>query len=269
MSSYFKHFPLVDYPGVGFVKNIAARAKININPEYLTNFELTTHLRPDQIADRYYGDQGLDWSVYFANDIVDPYYQFYIPDDTLNDILIEKHGSLEIAAQDIRFWQTNWRIDTDPISSAAYGSLPADVKPLFNAQTGANGIVAEYRRKRKTIIKHTNLIVRYETTTPLALVPGTIVTLGASVGRGTVVSNTATEILVQHIIGAWNVGLVNGVSSTVLQKTNSISDTEAPYYQPVTAYDVAVQTNDRRRKIKLIGSNYAETLKKELKRTLR
>ena len=268
MSNYFKNFPLIDYPGVGLAKNIVSRAAIKVDQNQLITFFISNGLRPDTIADRYYGDDDLDWVVYFTNNIIDPYYEFCVSDESLLEQITQKHGSIDVASHKIMFWQSNWKTDGGPISLIQYNSLPVDVKPYYNAHLGANGVIVEYRRKRKTIIKQTNMIVRYQLASNLTLAPGTVVSLG-TIDRATVVSCVGNIVTVQHVIGNWNATLINGIAVTsVLMKVNSISDTEAPYFEYVSAYEAEFITNNIRRNIKLVSSDQAGTLGKELKRAL-
>jgi hypothetical protein len=268
MSSYFKNFPLIDYPNVGLAKNIVARPKIDNRERIQVKYDLTQALRPDQIADRYYKDEDLDWAIYIANDVVDPYYEIYLDDNTLNDIIIKKYGSLEAASQQIVFWETNWRVDDTAITPGAYNSLPADAKPYYNARTDGGRTVTSYVRKRKTIYKATNIIVRYATESPINVEVGENVILGTFQGRGTVVSVDDDYLTVQHILDSHNVTQINGINVTEVFVIKSISDTEAPYYRAVTAYEAAVTANDLRRHLRLIPSTQAENLRKELKRAL-
>jgi hypothetical protein len=269
MSSYFKYFPLVNYRNTGIAKNITARAIINMRDKAVIKQSLVKPLRPDQIADRFYNDQNLDWAVYIANDVLDPYYDVYLNDDVLHSIIINNYGSLEEASQKIVFWESNWRGDIEPIAVSVYNSLPADAKGFFNAKTDGRGNVVSYVRKRRSIYKATNIIVRYELASELDVEVGSNVTLGTFEGRGTVVSVDGNYLTVQHILNSYNVATVEDVvvnDITFIEK--SISDTEAPYFSPVTAYDAAVTANELRRKINLVPSNQAENLRKELKRAL-
>lgn len=268
MADYFKHFPIIDVPGAGAAKNIAVRPKINALDRATVNYTLPRPLRVDEIAGRYYNDEHLDWSVYMVNDVIDPYYQTYMDDNTLNRQIISQYGSLEAASQTIVYWKTNWREDTDPISVGTYESLPVDVKSYYNAKAD-RGVVKSYVRKRNTIFKQTNIIVRYKLNDPLVVQVGERVTLGVFDGTAAVKSIDSEYLTVEHVLNNYGVATINGVSVTIMLVAKSISDTEAPYYVPVSAYQDAVDANDKRRYIKLVPGSQGEVLRKELKRALR
>ncbi len=268
MSSYFKHFPLVDTPTNGLAKNIVARPIINAKERSTVKYSLTQPLRPDQIAAQYYNDDTLDWAIYLANDVVDPYYDFYMDEATLLKVIVSKYGSIEDASQKILFWESNWREDSDPIETTTFNSLPADVKSFYNASTDGRGRVTSYVRKRKTIYKTTNLIVRYAHSGGLDVGVGTDIVLGSFTGKGNVVSVDDEYVTINHVIGDFNVATILGVPVEVVMVAKSISDTEAPYFKPVSAYEAAFAANDLKRHLKLVPSGQAETLRKELKRAL-
>lgn len=265
---YFKDFPLLDIEGVGIAKNIVARPKIDKRDSSVVDFNITSPLRPDQIAYRYYKDQFLDWSVYLANDVIDPYYDFFMDTDVLNRVIINKYGSLEEASQQIVHWENNWRTDNSSISPATYDSLPADVKGLYNATTDGKGTTVSYSRKRKSLKKKTNMIVTYTLSEAVSGSVGDNIVLGTFEGRGTIVANSGTTLIIQHVLDAWDVDAIGAATVVSASVVKSISDTEAPYYSPVTAYEYEIALNEAKRRIKLVPSDQSEALRKELKRAL-
>ena len=55
--------------------------------------------RPDIIADKYYKDTTLDWLVLVANEIHEPYFQWYMDTTSFNGYIRQKYGSVEEALQ--------------------------------------------------------------------------------------------------------------------------------------------------------------------------
>jgi hypothetical protein len=268
MSNYFTNFPLVDYPNAGQVLNIAARVAFNNIDQATVPYTMNHSLRPDQIADRYYNNENDDWSIYIANNIIDPYYQWYIDPEVLNQIIAKQYTSLDIAAQKIVFWRTNWRGDGALLTPLVYDSLPAIVKQYYNASTNGSGQVTSYQRKKATIFRKTNLIVRYALVSPPTFNVGDKVTLGTLTGTGVVTSINGLNVLVQDIIGTSAVTTINGITCTVIETHAPISAVETPYYEPVSAYDAAVALNDSRRSIKVVVPDQIGPLNKQLARVL-
>lgn len=279
MSNYFKHFPLIDIPGVGPVKNIISRADIRQDAGQLIDFTIEQHLRADEIAKRYYESDSFDWLVYYANKVVDPYFDFHMTDEQLNRVLIKQHGSLDNAGQKIMFWQNNWYAESSPISVTAYNSLPTDVKPFYFPTIDNMQKIVEYRRKRDQIVKTTNKISYYTLQAPLTASVQTLVYLfnGATrVAIAEVVYNSSTSLALKNIIGndatVTSVKVRNGTpTATITAKVKevvSITATEAPFFDPISAYQAAVITNDIRKNIKLVPRSYAGDLQNNLRRIL-
>jgi hypothetical protein len=268
MSNYFSNFPVINYPDAGLVKNIAARVRFDNIDNATLPYTMNHSLRPDQIADRYYNDQNDDWSIYIANNIIDPYYQWYLDPEVLDELVINEHGSLEFAAQKIVFWRTNWRSHGGQIAPAVYDALPGQAKQYFNANTDDQMRVVSYQRKKVNIYRATNVIVRYILASPLPLAVGDPVILGLAVGTGVVSAIDGLNVLVKDIIGQQAVTLLNGVACTIVEQYAPISLVEAPYFEPVSAYDAAVALNDSRRTIKVVAPAQIGSLNKELTRVL-
>ena len=77
---YFANFPMINYAN-NVARNLLARVKIDKKfEEYGSNFypyQLEPGDRPDVVAYGYYDDSYSDWMVYYANKIVDPYFEYY------------------------------------------------------------------------------------------------------------------------------------------------------------------------------------------------
>jgi hypothetical protein len=95
---YFKNFPVVQY-GEHSVRNIILKARLaktlidsydNFYPYTIRNDEKATH-----VAHNYYGSIDYVWAIYAANDIIDPYFDWPLPEDDFQKMLIKKYGSLE------------------------------------------------------------------------------------------------------------------------------------------------------------------------------
>ena len=81
--TYFAKFPIITYLDHQ-VRNVTERVSIITKARTASMvyypYELGNELRPDQLAGAYYDDPDLDWMIYLVNDIVDPYYGWYIYD---------------------------------------------------------------------------------------------------------------------------------------------------------------------------------------------
>jgi len=75
--NFFKHYPTVSYSNTT-VKNLLAKVAFQRDNDanyYTYNpYTIVEGDRADTLAYLYYGDPGYDWVIYYANMIVDPYF---------------------------------------------------------------------------------------------------------------------------------------------------------------------------------------------------
>ena len=117
MDTYFTKFPTITYSGVP-VRDITRR--VVINPETIIDsatyypYKVESGIRSDVVSHAYYGDQDVDWLIYLANGIVDPYYGWPMSDDQFEEYISSKYGSVQDAKNKIAYWEVNW--SEDPFS---------------------------------------------------------------------------------------------------------------------------------------------------------
>lgn len=99
---YFRHLPKVEYSN-NTLTNITVRAKIrdvvrkNINVLY--PYFVKEGERPDIISNKYYGSSDFVWFIFYANDIIDPLFDWPLDYDAFNAFIIKKYGSIETSTQ--------------------------------------------------------------------------------------------------------------------------------------------------------------------------
>lgn len=117
--SYFKNFPNLQYVNrfpdsqsndeTTIAKNIFKRAKIR--EDLASSFALFEYYsigdneRPDQIAEKLYGNPEYDWIILVANNIINLYDQWPLSQSQFNEYLNKKYGSEE-ALEQIHHYET-------------------------------------------------------------------------------------------------------------------------------------------------------------------
>ena len=105
---YFSDFPQIEYQAK-IARSIMARPRIASsllsNPAAIYSYTVNNDLRPDQVAHLYYGDSELLWLIFLANNIVDPYYGWPLTQNTFQDFLISKYGSIATAKTTIKHYR--------------------------------------------------------------------------------------------------------------------------------------------------------------------
>ena len=91
---YFENFPLIDYQGRR-VRDISRRSSfltaIQNNPYLYYPYTIKANERAEDIADAYYGSVDFVWLIYLANNIIDPYHEWPMDENTFNDYLVDKY----------------------------------------------------------------------------------------------------------------------------------------------------------------------------------
>ena len=102
--TYFTKFPIISYANTN-VRNITERVKILhnklINNDSFYPIQIGPDDRSDIVANGLYGDALRDWLLYLNNNIVDPYFGWYMNDDQFAAYIIDKYGSVTVAQQQV------------------------------------------------------------------------------------------------------------------------------------------------------------------------
>lgn len=102
--SFFTHFPKVTYDGKEVI-NILTRTKLNkqavIDTSGLIDFVLKDGDRQDIVSYLAYRDALQAWVVNYANDVVDPYHDWYLSTDDFNSYIEKKYGSIPTAMNQV------------------------------------------------------------------------------------------------------------------------------------------------------------------------
>ena len=107
---YFADFAVIEYGGK-VARDIMARPKIKDqimnSPASFYDYVIEDAQRPDQIAYLYYDDPQLVWLIFLANNILDPYYDWPLPQNQFGDFLISKYGTIAAAQAKILHYKHN------------------------------------------------------------------------------------------------------------------------------------------------------------------
>ena len=109
-NSYFKQVPNLEYvnrtkgnidiSNYITVKNLFKRGKIRPdifgNLNFFTKHKIIGDDRPDNVAYKEYNDSSLDWIILLANNILNIQDEWPLPQSSLDEILLEKYGTLSL-----------------------------------------------------------------------------------------------------------------------------------------------------------------------------
>lgn len=277
MEGLFNKYPAIFYEGLACL-DLSRRvtiSKTTRGPYLFYPLVLNAGLRPDSLADAYYEDGNLDWLIYLANDIVDPYYEWYLDEKEFNEYIRDKYGTTEYAIEKTKFWRVNWGESEAEISVTYYdNTLPADWKRYYSPEYGPGAKIISYRRKREDWFQATNEILQYDLTYTsgnaysngeiLDIEFASVVTGGAEV----IVSNSST-LMVHHTQGntaanTSHVLTLIGETSTTEATTDNVTvlasivtNSDSRFWSRVSFFDWENEQNERRKHLKILDKRFA------------
>ena len=174
MGKYFNRYPLVDYGGQ-VAKNIMIRTDFTPETEADLNskfdFSISDELqRPDNLSQSYYDNPYYDWVIYMANDIVDPYHDYYRSSSDLNKFIAAKYGSVANAQNQVLYYRNDWAATSgDQLSKSVYNNLDESIKKYYKPIIDNTNNIVAYERIEEDWTKSTNKIqeLTVSNTTPL------------------------------------------------------------------------------------------------------
>jgi len=110
---YFKNFSKIEYPFYNKEKRVFTKSSVNITQRlkivdyikrYKTNFSTYTIRdgeRADTLANRLYEDPNVHWAIYLTNDMINPYTDWPMSGQDLNDYISEKYSGSSIFVPDV------------------------------------------------------------------------------------------------------------------------------------------------------------------------
>lgn len=281
MATFFGSFPLYYYNGV-LCKNITQRTVISqqaINQSSLYyDYPVREGQRPDAVSYNVYKDSYKDWLVYYANQIIDPYYGWYLSDEELNKHIIATYTSVAVAQETIKHYRVNWQSDDRKLTSAAYEALLSNVKKYWEPFYSEEGAILYYVRSKLTQTYATNRIVTLTaaltSNTEGFIVGERVNQLSGNVvtASGNIVRKDARTIQLQHIEGSFTAGALYGLQSNTTKQMGeaeisviSIVPSEESYWTPLSAYQYEIELNEARKNIRLLLPSLAERVERSHK----
>jgi hypothetical protein len=278
MDRYFQKLPNLYYNNY-LVKDISRRAKIveepRKSPFVFYPYEIKHQLRSDHIAEYYYNDSELDWLIYMSNEIIDPYYDWYLNDFQFESLLIQKYGSIEQAQKKIIFYRNNWAIDDTELSVSYYNNtLTQSWKKYYSPNWGPGNKIVSYRRKQLDALTNTNRIIEYAISannTANGFVAGELVDIkipgqDATVGTGEVIIANSTIVRIKNVDGntsansTFNKTIVGETTFANVTVSNSdvtfqnFTTDEGVFWNAVSYFDYETEINEQKKNIRLVGS---------------
>lgn len=291
MDKYFSKFPTTYYSNT-LCRDLTRRVSINQNADVQGTLDvfypytITDFLRPDHVAEYYYEDAELDWMVFHANQIQDPYFEWYLNPMQFEVLIRDKYGSPEVAQRSIKFWRSNWASDDQEITVSYYeNTLEPEWRQYYQPRWGQGTRILSYVRKPLDMIVNTNKIVSYavsyaSNTDFIVGEPVDFINITSAVGQGMVTTSNATHLVIQSTVDdiTANSSLtktITGLSSGASATSNSMStivtnltDNELVFWTPVTLYDYETEINEQKKEVYLVGAGPHSMISQQVRKAL-
>lgn len=293
METYFTKFPNTVYNDTSctdITKRVTLSQKILRRKNLFYLYEIENGLRPDQVSEFYYDDPAYEWLIYLQNEIVDPYYGWYISEDDFNKLIIQKYGSYENSLKKTKYYELDSYGDLPEITPTYYeNNLPYVLKKYYSPEFASTSEPISYKIREEEWILNTNKIVKLNLGSFVSSnVNGNSFTAGELINikqnyslseisaNAEVVVANSTTVTIKNIEGAIsnNYYVVQSSSNTIAQVSNSqllvqnIPDNETIYWVPVSYYEYERRKNEKNKAIRLLDQNFAleaaETLRVKL-----
>lgn len=286
---YFENFPLIEYNGVlalDITRNVIVLNSIYSNPNLYYIYDIQSHERADSVALKVYSDSYKSWILYLNNKIIDPYYDWYIDQDTFNQYIIKKYGSIEKAMKTIKFYRNNWYSESTMLTSNQFEALTSTSKTYYTPVYGESYEITllGYKRKREDKTISTNAVISYSVANGVGFSTldrvkiyhssNTVDLCSAQVLRA-----NSTVITLQHILGAptvnnsptWSIvntesnTNANTITTTSVSIANNILDGESIFWSPVYNYDYENELNEKNKSIAILKPEFTTGIAIELR----
>lgn len=271
-NTYFTKFPLVSYSNnvaIDITRKVKFVENSRQNPYLFFPYTIQHNERADQIADKTYDDPYYDWMIYLANEIVDPYYGYYLNETEFDNLLIKKYGSIENSFEKVMYWRNNWDL-SDEITIAAFNALVPERKkywtPVFRDE---RGVILSYKRKQNDWSFNTNRLVKYVVSGNHTFQYDEMVVIkdgSTVVGQGEIEYANKNNIILKNVQNTYNyIGTMSsrtGTSSVSITSATDIQGTgitplELAYYSPVNAYEFEREKNEYNKTLILTRPEHA------------
>lgn len=289
--SYFKNFNFINYANnvaVDLTERVIVVNNLEKNPYIFYPTDITNGARADQISNEIYNDPYASWLLYLSNDIVDPYYEWYLNDYQFNEFIGNKYGSVERAQQKISYYVNNW-VGQSAIPTAAFDALAPGQQKYWVAVYDNFGRIFEYERQKIDWNAATNYIVNLKITGTSQFISDEVVTIkytNQSSGKAQVAYSNSSTLVIRHCSGDFfprqednliitDTSYVYGTESksncniiTCTFVANNIPSDEYVYWQGKTYYEVEQEKNEGNKTIRVMQPQYVPQFIRNTKQLL-
>ena len=278
MSNYFSHFPLIVY-NKNVVRNIFVRLRLrealDEGSQAMLPYVVKEGERSDSLAFQYYGDSNLDWLIYLSNNYLDPDFDWPLDANSLNELIVNKYGSLEKAQRKILFYRINWAGDETVLNIDEYAALPDNTKKYWAPSVGVNHNIIFYERKKIDLTVATNQIIELTVDSVDGFILGERIHAGSVSGDIAFINEDDIILTVKNTEGVFTNSVITGDDSGTTASISNVNiinlaipGSEAVFWETITGYNFEQEKNEEKRHIVLLDRSFASGIQQLLQRLL-
>jgi hypothetical protein len=288
--SYFKNFNIVSYGGASVVditERVVELKNTLKNPYIFYPMNIVQGVRPDQLAYANYEDPYTSWIMYITNDVLDPYFEWYLTDYQMTQFIKDKYGNMQRAMDRVAYYRNDYS-DKNSIGVAAFNALTPGQMQYWEPVYGVGSYVIEFRRKALELKASTNFILSVGYTgDATGFVKDEVLNIKYSrttTGTAQFIQANSTNMLIQHIDGdafphddvvitansyIYGVESSSNVNITSCEFiSNNIPADVYAYWAPVYYYDIEIEKNEGNKTIRLLQVQYVPDFLRNFKTLL-
>lgn len=270
---YFTQFPQItydSYPAINLLTRVVFRKKLRESFENYFLYTIPDGQTAQQLAQDYYGDPTNDILIWLINDIVDPYYGWPLNQKRLDNYIIEKYGSLQVAQLKILNWESNWFGNEDKLTIAGYQALVDNDKQFWTPVIRPGNVLLNYKRNKQNLAVTTNMYGQLIYTSNVA--PFNVGDVITDANNGTTTAEVcwanSTQLTIKNVLGQWYIannyniqnvtdfGNITTVPVMLVSLNPVIPAAQAVYFSPISVYDYEHWLNQQKSYIRLLHSDY-------------
>lgn len=281
-TQYFRKFPLTTYRGtpcLNILRRVGFKRELQNYYNAFYQHTLEDGQRIEDVAFDLYKDVDLDWALYHANDIIDPYYDVPLDNLSFETYIRKKYESRESAEDRVFAYRSNWRTDPSVIGVSDYNALDGKKKRFYEPEIGNLGVTLGYSRKKEDDLISTNRIISIgliDDSETVFSVGSPVYVSSGTAAEASVVAVSNNTLILQHIEGDWERAsnfTIRNKDSSILRTadadtytliTNVIDPILQTFYSKYSVYQYERDVNERKRDIYLPNEAQMPSLNKQL-----
>jgi hypothetical protein len=287
--TYFQNFNSIPY-GNNQVVDITERAvvlnNLQTNPFVYYPQDITNGFRADQLANLYYEDPYTSWIIYLSNNILDPYYEWYLNDYQFNNYIAGKYGSVQKASEKIAYYINNW-IDQNETTVAAFEAMTPGQQKYWEPIYNNFGKITSYSRKKQDWKVQTNFIVSLSITGNSNFQTDEVINIKynpAVSGKAQVSYSNSSTVIIKSCSGDFfphdaisitgssyiygTDSKSNCIITTCTFLSNNIPMDEAVYWQEQSYLEVETEKNEGNKTVRMLQPQFAPQFIRNTKQLL-